>query len=210
MKLSKTILRKLILEELKHTVIDDSTTRLTRKNLRTMILKTITEAKWRDPTDDPRFSDPSYGGGPGLYYSIDDEPDKFQEGISIVFVDWDSNHALWPDHLSSSMYDVRIEFSDFVEDFDKWRNSGSLTTAEEKAIEEYGEALIAHPDSKLSEEKQEEALEELGIAINGGETSGEYFEPFYEGDDQSDDYDYDGPDDYYDPGHNFGPDVWSS
>ena len=73
--------------------------KITRKILRELIIESM--KGFKDPTDDPRFSDPSYSGGPGSYYQSYDFDGKKQIGISIEFPFYDSSHP---------MYEGDIEF----------------------------------------------------------------------------------------------------
>ena len=168
--------------------------KITRKQLRKMINESI--RGFKDPTDDPRFSDPSYSGGPGLYYQSYDDGKK-QIGISIEFPSYDSSHPLYVGDIEVYNYGV-----DSVDE---------LSEEQYREIESQVMEIVSHPASRLEDNEKYEASQEFIDAMRGDENStGTYFYPIFEEID-----DYDEPDDYddYDDPYvgvgNFGPDMFS-
>ena len=167
--------------------------KLTRKKLRSLINEAM--RGFKDPTDDPRFADPSYLGGPGSYYQSYDIDGKRQTGISIELAFYDNSHPL---HVGD------IDFYHYGAD-----TADELTEEQYRKIEEDVMAIISHPASKLEDNEKYEASQEFIDAMRGNENStGTYFYPVF---DESDVYD--GPDDYDDDPYsymgNFGPDMFS-
>ena len=167
--------------------------KITRRHLRALINESI--KGFKDPTDDPRFSDPSYSGGPGSYTLMSDDDGRRQTGLSIEMAFYDNNHPL---HVGD------IEFYNYGAD-----TSNELTEAQYRKIEADVMAIISHPASRLEENEVYEASQEFIDAMRGDESAtGTYFYPIF---DDSDDYG--GPDDYDDDPYsymgNYGPDMFS-
>lgn len=167
--------------------------KITRRHLK----KLINEAMrgFKDPTDDPRFSDPSYSGGPGSYTLISDDEGRRQTGLSIEMASYGDKHPL---------YVGDIEFYGYGAD-----TSDELTEEQYREIEADAMKIVLHPASGLEDSEKYEASQEFIDAMSGDTNStGTYFFPVF---DEVDDYD--GPDDYdynpYDGMGNFGPDMFS-
>ena len=168
--------------------------KITRRKLRGLISEAM--KGFKDPTDDPRFSDPSYIGRPGSYTQSYDFDDKKQTGLSIEMAFYDNSHPL---HVGD------IEFYDYGAD-----SADELSEEQYRKIEAEVMAIISHPASRLEDNEKYEASREFIDAMRGDENStGTYFYPIF---DESDDYD--GPDDFDDDPYsymgNFGPDMFSS
>lgn len=167
--------------------------KITRSKLRGLINESM--KGFKDPTDDPRFSDPSYLGSPGSYYQSHDFDGKKQIGISIEMAFYDNNHPLYVGDIMFYDYGAETE--------------NDLTEAQYRKIESDVMAIISHPASRLEDNEKYEASQEFIDAMQGDENStGTYFYPAF--DDASD---FDGPDDFDDDPYsymgNFGPDMFS-
>jgi hypothetical protein len=169
------------------------TMKITRRHLRKLINESI--KGFKDPTDDPRFSDPSYSGGPGSYTLMSDDDGRRQIGISIEFSFYDSSHPLYVGDIEFYNYGV-----DSVDE---------LSEEQYREIESQAMEIVSHPASRLEDNEKYEASQEFIDAMRGDENStGTYFYPVF---DESSDYD--GPEDYDDDPYsymgNFGPDMFS-
>ena len=174
--------------------------KITRRKLRGLISEAM--KGFKDPTDDPRFSDPSYIGRPGSYTQSYDFDDKKQTGISIEMAFYDGSHPLFRGSPTGMHGD--IEFSDYGAD-----SADELSEAQYRKIEEDVMAIVSHPASRLEDNEKYEASQEFIDAMRGDENStGTYFYPVFD-----DAGDYDGPDDFDDDPYsymgNFGPDMFS-
>jgi len=174
--------------------------KITRRTLRRLISEAM--KGFKDPTDDPRFSDPSYSGGPGSYYQSYDFDGKRQTGISIELAFYDGSHPLF--RGSSTGFGGDIEFSDYGAD-----SADDLTEEQYRQIESEVMKIILHPASRLEDDEKYEASQEFIDAMRGDENStGTYFYPVFDDAD-----DFDGPDDFDDDPYsymgNFGPDMFS-
>ena len=174
--------------------------KINRRQLRGLINEAM--RGFKDPTDDPRFSDPSYSGGPGNYTYISDDDGRRQTGISIEMAFYDGSHPLFRGSPTGMYGD--IEFSDYGA-----ATSNELSEDQYRKIEADVMAIVNHPASKLEDDERYEASQEFIDAMRGDENStGTYFYPMFEEVD-----DYDGPDDYDDDPYagmgNFGPDMFS-
>jgi len=154
--------------------------KISRSQLRNVINEVM--QGFKEPSDDPRFSDPDWSGGPNSYYK-DNDNDRKLTGINVQLPFYEATHALWKGNP--------LELADFGED--------------KNAMRQFVEAIIAHPESKLEEEEKKEANAEFEAALKG--ESHDFFSPVF---DASDDDDYEGPDDDYDDSEgNFGLDMFS-
>ena len=167
--------------------------KITRRKLKSLINEAM--KGFKDPTDDPRFSDPSYSGGPGSYTLLSDEVGRRQTGISVEIPFYDNNHPLHRGDIN--FYEYGAEYEE------------DLSEQQYRKIESDVMAIISHPASKLEENEKYEASQEFIDAMRGNENStGTYFYPIFDEPD-----DYDGPDDFDDDPYsymgNFGPDMFS-
>ena len=115
--------------------------------------------------------------------------DQRVTGLSILLPFYEESHKMWQGGNTGD-----LDFSDL--------------NFEENAIRQFVEALIAHPDSQLEPQEEEEALGDFEEALKGNNTA--FFAPKFD----ADDVDYDsGPYNYesnpYDSMGNFGPDMSS-
>ncbi len=174
--------------------------KITRRILRGLISEAM--KGFKDPTDDPRFSDPSYSGGPGSYTLMNDADGRRQTGISIKLAFYDGSHPLFRGSPTGMYGD--IEFSDYGADI-----ADELSEAQYRKIEADVMAIVSHPASRLEDNEKYEASQEFIDAMQGNDSdTGVYFYPVFD-----EDSNYDGPDDFnYDPYSsmgNFGPDMFS-
>jgi len=174
--------------------------KITRRKLRGLISEAM--KGFKDPTDDPRFSDPSYSGGPGSYTLMSDDDGRRQTGISIEMAFYDSRHPLFGG--SATGFGGDIEFSDYGVD-----SADELTEEQYRRIESDVMMIVNHPASRLEDNEKYEASQEFIDAMQGNDSNtGTYFYPVFE-----EGSSYDGPDDFsYDPYErmgNFGPDMFS-
>lgn len=174
--------------------------KITRRKLRGLISEAM--KGFKDPTDDPRFSDPSYIGGPGSYTLMSDDDGRRQTGISIEMAFYDGSHPLFRGSPTGMYGD--IEFSDYGAD-----SADELSEVQYRKIEAEVMAIISHPASRLEDNEKYEASQEFIDAMRGDVNStGTYFYPVFDDAD-----DYDGPDDFDDDPYsymgNFGPDMFS-
>ena len=167
--------------------------KITRRKLRGLISEAM--KGFKDPTDDPRFSDPSYSGRPGSYTLMSDGDGRRQTGLSIEMAFYNNSHPL---------YVGDIEFYNYGAD-----SSDELTEEQYRKIESDVMAIVLHPASRLEDNEKYEASQEFIDVMKGNDSdTGVYFYPVFD-----EDSNYDGPDDFnYDPYGsmgNFGPDMFS-
>lgn len=171
--------------------------KITRRQLKKVINESM--KGFRDPTDDPRFSDPSYSGYPGSYtYMGDDIGGPRQTGISIEMAFYNASHPLFRGTTTGLFGD--IEFSDYGAD-----SVDDLTDQQYEKVMADAMAIIEHPASRLEENEREDAEQDLIGAMQGDTNTGTYFYPKF--DDTDDLIDRDPIPDMYGPGGRYDPDI---